>query len=346
MLIGQLPEDTTVSDDGFLLYSEDGVHALKIKKKNAFDSGMTVYYGIADPEDIVGLRPKDGDIYFKLNGATLSDSTAILRIYVYVNGGVGEDNEAGWVPSNFSNTGTVEWEQIYRGGEQIASITIDGYTIPVYAPNGGTQITISNLLASGVEVATITLDGTNYSIKVPSSQSGAVTDVVMEYTENGQTVDTSILDGAIAKLKLDINSLSYNTTYGLTINMRMSNSYQVIQNVDLSSDNYTNNFTFPAVGIWMVSCCWTFTLSSAYQTNDPTEYLYIKPTGNCFEDGNIEERVPMCVCTDTRVTLMVEGIAIATENNTTFIIHVGGNLANPPYLHSASIFYRAFRLGG
>lgn len=345
MLIGNLPEDTTISEEGFLLYSEDGVHAVKIRKKNVMDSGVTVYYGISNPSSIIGMTPKDGDIYFKLNGQSLESSTQISRIYVYVDNG----NQQVWVPSSFSNAGDVQWTQLYGDGEQIATVTIDGYSIPVYAPNGGTQIQIDDVLYSGIDIATITLNGYTFTLKAPSV-SGVATDAVIEYiNDQGQTIDVSVMDDGVAKFLIDYDTLVYSTQYGLCTNMKVANGYIGITNPDFASDNTSAAFELPREGTWMVTISAKLNSNAQYQTTDPSEYLYIKGVGNIFENGNIEERVPIILYSGETLntqSLLASGIATVTAQDNSFTIHIGGNLQNALASGAVTVYMRAFRMGG
>ena len=348
MLIGELPEDTTVSNDGFLLYSEDGVHALKIRKKNAFESGVTVYYGIANPENLVGMSPKDGDIYFKLNGSNLESSTQITRIYVYVNSG----NSGKWVPSSFAHSGDVTWTQLYNSGEHIATITIDGYNIPVYAPNGGTQIQISDVLYSGIDIATININGTDFVIKAPSGEaSESLSDVVFEYEEDGQTHYISVVDeNNIAKILLDPDTLIYSGSNGLSVKMRTADNNVVINTPDFTTDNAAPyGITFNNPGYWMITLGAYLGVNAAYTSNDPSEYIYLKGVGDCFDNGFIEERVPICLF-DGEVpnthTITVSGIAHITETNKIITPHIGGTLLNAVSSANVAVFIRGFRMGG
>lgn len=347
MLIGELPEDTTVSNDGFLLYSEDGVHALKIRKKNAFESGVTVYYGLANPENLVGMSPKDGDIYFKLNGETLEQSTQIVRIYVYVT----SNSSDKWVPSSFAHSGEVAWNQIYQSGEHIATITIDGYNIPVYAPNGGTQIQISDVLYSGIDICTIYLNGNPIVIKAPTASEGIVSDVVFEYEENGQTIDISVVDeNNIAKILLDPDTLTYSGSTGLSVSMYNISSNKAFTTPDFTTDNAASMpWTFNKTGTFMIEMAFKMNVNSTYSSSSMSEYLYLKGVGDCFEGGNIEERVPICLYdgeTLNTQTIFVSGIAHITETNNTITPHIGGNLLNAISSGNVTVYLRAYRIGG
>lgn len=348
MLIGNLPEDTTISENGFLLYSEDGVHAVKIRKKNAFTSGVQVFYGLTAPEDQIGLTPKDGDIYFKLNGASLADATIITRIYVYVESG----STNRWVPSSFAAAGDVIWQQIYdaTGAEHIANIIIDGSTIPVNAPAGGTMIGISNLQSQGTTVAIITLDGTDNYIRVPNdSSSYVVENVIARYNSGGQVVETSIVDDGVAKINLDPDTLTYNTNNGICVNLKMLDDSATFSNPDFADDNTaSNSFTIPSSGNWQVFASVKLEINSTYSSIDPDEYLYLKLVGNCIDDGSIEERVPIALYngeTLSTQTISLGGMITASANDT-LTAHFGGNLANSLSVNSLTVYFRAVKLGG
>lgn len=348
MLIGNLPEDTTISEEGFLLYSEDGVHAVKIRKKNAFTSGVQVYYGLTAPEDQIGLTAKDGDIYFRLNGSSLETSTMITRIYVYVESG----SSNRWVPSSFAAAGDVEWEQIYdaTGAEHIATIFIDGTGHAIKAPAGGTMIGLSNLLQNGTTVAIITLDGVPNYIKVPDESSGnVVTDVIMRHNSGGQVVETSVVDNGVAKFNLDPDTLSYNQNNGLCVNLKLQNSVSSFSNIDFSDDNVAAApFTLPSAGNWQVFASVKLEINSTYTSTDPDEYLYLKLVSNCIDGGSVEERVPIALYNGETLysqTISVSSMVTANANDT-LTAHFGGNLVNTLTSSPLAVYFRAVKLGG
>lgn len=68
MLMGNLPEDTSVSEDGYILYSEDGQHACKMKRKNFIKglggSGNGAMYGLEEPAPDLG---DEQSVYYRLS---------------------------------------------------------------------------------------------------------------------------------------------------------------------------------------------------------------------------------------------------------------------------------------
>lgn len=73
MLIGNLPEDTSISDEGFIAYSEDGTHLGRMKVKNFNGGGAGLKYWKETENSLYRVQHNDGqwlfDEHFKVPGA-------------------------------------------------------------------------------------------------------------------------------------------------------------------------------------------------------------------------------------------------------------------------------------
>lgn len=73
MLIGNLPEDTSISDNGYVLYSEDGQHCSKMSIKNLNGGGAGLKYWKETDNTIYRVQHNEGqwlfDEHFKVPGA-------------------------------------------------------------------------------------------------------------------------------------------------------------------------------------------------------------------------------------------------------------------------------------
>ena len=342
MLIGNLPEDTSISDDGFLLYSEDGKHALKIKKKNVFSSGVTVYYGIEHPDNRIGLTPKDKDIYFRLNGRSLSDADLIVDIFVYV-------QDEGWKGSSFASGGSVVWEPVLTNGELIAYVYVDGTKIPVYGPTQGDTVEVDNLLTSGITIGTLTINGTAFTLKAPdtSGSSSSMTQAVVSYYNGNTRTEASLVSGTKVTVPLG-DGLGYTSSNGAYVDLRKSKQTINMSNVDFTTDNAASAVTLPAAGRWYISLTAKLTANSTY-TATSDEYIYLKADCVGFDNGYIEERIPVILFDGETIndqTIMVSGVAEVSSTSTTITIHLGGNLANSLSASSIAVKLNAFKLGG
>lgn len=343
MLIGNLPEDTSISDDGFLLYSEDGKHALKIKKKNVFSSGVTVYYGIEHPDNKTGLTPKDKDIYFRLNGQSLSDADLIIDIFVYV-------QDEGWKGSSFASGGSVVWEPVLTSGELIAYVYVDGTKIPVYGPTQGDTVEVDNLLTSGITIGTLTINGTTFTLKAPDtgSSSGSMTQAVISYYSGNTRTEASIVTGTKVTVPLG-DGLGYASNNGAYVDLKKSKQTINMSNVDFTTDNATvSSITLPSAGRWYISVSAKLTANAAY-TATSDEYIYLKVDCTGFDNDYIEERIPVILYDGETIndqTILVSGVAEIASISTNITIHLGGNLANALTASSISARLNAFKLGG
>lgn len=84
-----------------------------------------------------------------------------------------------WQAESFAlpSGSVVSWDQTVLSGTKIASITINGDVIDVYAPSsgggGGDSVSWSQVQQSGVKIATITINGINTDVYAPSGGGGA-----------------------------------------------------------------------------------------------------------------------------------------------------------------------------
>lgn len=73
MLIGNLPEDTSISNDGYVIYSEDGSHLSKMKIKNLNGGGAGLKYWKETENSLYRVQHNEGqwlfDDHFKVPGA-------------------------------------------------------------------------------------------------------------------------------------------------------------------------------------------------------------------------------------------------------------------------------------
>lgn len=73
MLIGNLPEDTSISEDGYVIYSEDGTHLSKMKIKNLNGGGAGLKYWKETENSLYRVQHNEGqwlfDDHFKVPGA-------------------------------------------------------------------------------------------------------------------------------------------------------------------------------------------------------------------------------------------------------------------------------------
>lgn len=73
MLIGNLPEDTSISNDGYVIYSEDGTHLSKMKVKNINGGGAGLKYWKETENSLYRVQHNEGqwlfDDHFKVPGA-------------------------------------------------------------------------------------------------------------------------------------------------------------------------------------------------------------------------------------------------------------------------------------
>lgn len=103
------------------------------------------------------------------------------------------------IPSGGSGS-TVVWTQIQQSGTKIATITIDGVDIDVYAPTGGSgggdTVTWTQIQQSGTKIGTITINDTPTDVYVP-------TPIDVEANPSG-----SATAGDLTKLKVGSNIYS------------------------------------------------------------------------------------------------------------------------------------------
>ena len=75
------------------------------------------------------------------------------------------------IPSGGSGGSSVSWQQIQLSGTKIATITIDGNDIDVYAPSGGgsgDSVSWTQTIGSGTKIGTITINGTPTDVYAPT----------------------------------------------------------------------------------------------------------------------------------------------------------------------------------
>lgn len=73
----------------------------------------------------------------------------------------------------------VSWTQVQESGTKIASISIDGTSTDVYAPNGGggsSDVSWNQIQDTGTKIAEITIDGTSTDVYAPTGGGGGTSD--------------------------------------------------------------------------------------------------------------------------------------------------------------------------
>lgn len=126
--------------------------------------------------------------YSNFGGITIPDGNiAILRY------------NGTWVADRLELPGgtTIAWAQIVTSGTKIATITINGTPIDVYAPSGGgggggSTITWQQIVTSGTKIATLIIDGNSTDIFVPNPGS---TVSVSQYLTSGTRIARISVNG-------------------------------------------------------------------------------------------------------------------------------------------------------
>lgn len=105
-----------------------------------------------------------------------------------------------WYNGTDETGSTVTFSQIQASGTKIATITIDGTSYDIYAPNGGSgggdTVTWTQLQSTGTKIATITINGTSTDVYIPAlptktsdltNDSNFVSDASYVHTDNNYT---------------------------------------------------------------------------------------------------------------------------------------------------------------
>lgn len=71
---------------------------------------------------------------------------------------------------NYDTVGEASVTQVQTSGTKIATVSIDGTSTDIYAPEGGggSTVTVTQTLASGTEVGSISVDGTSTTLYAPT----------------------------------------------------------------------------------------------------------------------------------------------------------------------------------
>lgn len=82
----------------------------------------------------------------------------------------------------YDTVGEASVTRVQTTGTKIATITIDGTTTDLYAPEGGGSVTVTQSLSSGTQVGSISVDGTSTALYAPTPPTASTTTPSMDGT--------------------------------------------------------------------------------------------------------------------------------------------------------------------
>lgn len=179
--IGELPQDTTVQDNGYIIYSEDGVHLYKMTRAD-FLKNLTGF----------GLKywKEDTNVIFRaiFNGAKSVSKQYVNQAYIdyggnsnYIfYGGRTKGSSTNKAPTDmpfyvtsdgvvhakgFEGSGgelsQIDIEPTMTQGLEVAQVVIDGEVKTIYAPE------ITPIYNEGTQIANVEIDGVTVPIYCP-----------------------------------------------------------------------------------------------------------------------------------------------------------------------------------
>lgn len=158
----------------------DKVTGKQLSDENYTSTEKTKLSGIAEGATAVVANPSE------------SSSTNLTKIKI---GG-----SVYLIPQGGSGGSSVTWTQIQQSGTKIATISVDGTSTDVYAPNGGSgggdSVSWSQVVQSGTKIGTITINNVATDVYVPAvptktsdltNDSNFVSDASYVHTDNNYT---------------------------------------------------------------------------------------------------------------------------------------------------------------
>lgn len=150
---------------------------------------------------------------------------------------------------------------ILEAGVKIASISVNGSLVDIYAPNDtvGSIVSISTIQQTGTKIATLTIDNTDYDIyapaggssnlygtTAPTSEQGSNGDIYMQYTPEGAPVIDADYTSSVWTGRIFVDS----STEAEITGFDMSGCYYLRVVISDTMDNTISDIPVNEIGVY------------------------------------------------------------------------------------------------